>query len=55
MIVAGLVDEALDRNTISFEVDGQLLVFPMANIRSITIDPAPENLPRSVIRGASIA
>ena len=55
MVVAGLVDDALERNTLSFEIGGQLVVFPMANIRSITVNPAPDKLPRSVIRGASIA
>ena len=54
MVVAGLIDESLDRNTIAFEVDGQLQVFPMANIRSIAINPAPEKLPRSVIQGVSV-
>ena len=53
--VAGLIDDALDRNTLSFEIGGQLVVFPMANIRSITVNPAPDILPRSVIKGASIA
>ncbi|NKB34874.1 MAG: hypothetical protein GKR91_17400 [Pseudomonadales bacterium] len=54
-MVGRLVDDALDRNSISFEVEGQLLVFPMANIRSITVAPAPAKLPQSVIQGASMA
>ena len=53
--LAGLIDDVLDRNTLSIEVGGQLIVFPMANICSITVNPAPDQLPRSVIQGASIA
>ena len=53
-IMARLVDDALDRNTLAFEIDGQLVVFPMANLRSITINPSPVELPRLVIKGASL-
>ena len=53
MIVAGLVNDALERNTIAFEIEAQLVVFPMANIRSTSINPAPEKLPASVIKGVS--
>ena len=51
-VVAKFLKEGLDRNTLAIEVDGQLLVFPMANIRSITFDPAPSELPGIVIHGA---
>ena len=54
MTGAALVDELMNRSTIAFEVDGKMVMYTMANIRSITIDPTPEALPKSVIRGAPI-
>ena len=51
-VVAKFLKEGLDRNTFAIEVDGQLLIFPMANIRSITLDPAPAELPSVVIHAA---
>ena len=53
-VVARELDNLLDRNTIAFKIDGNLVVYPMVNIRSITLDPAPAELPLSVIRGASV-
>jgi len=53
-VVARELDNLLDRNTIAFKIDGNLVVYPMVNIRSITLDPAPAGLPVSVIQGASV-
>lgn len=52
MIGAQLVEEVLSRNYLAFESDGKMVVYPTANIRSFTVDPAPEKLPKSIIRDA---
>lgn len=53
MTGAATLDEILRRNSFAIEVDGKLEVFPLANIRSITIDPSPDKLPANITRGAT--
>ncbi len=44
--------EGLDSmRNIVVELDSQLLVMPMANIRSISLSPSPAKLPAHIVRG----
>ena len=49
--MAGRVQKALDANQLSIEVGGELFVIPMSNIKYMQVNPAPEKLPDTVIRG----
>jgi len=53
MVGAQLVEESLNHPYLAFEADGKLVIYPMSNIRSVNIEPAPEKLPRTIIRGAT--
>jgi hypothetical protein len=37
------------------EVDGAVMLFPLANIKYVQASPAPDPLPANVIRGATLA
>jgi len=52
--LASRLQKALDSRHLSLEVDGQLLVIPMGSVKYLQAAPAPEKLPDSVIRGASV-
>jgi hypothetical protein len=49
--IAGRVQKALDANQLSIEIGGELFVIPMSNIKYMQVNPAPEKLPDTVIRG----
>lgn len=53
--IASNVKKALDRDKIVVEVDGSLLVIPVANIKYIAITPPPDVLPAGVLRHAHIS
>ena len=46
------LERALQRNSMAIEADNQLKIIPYSNIKYVEIDPAPENLPVTIIRGA---
>ena len=48
--VASRVQKALDANQLAIEIDGELFVIPMNNVKYLQVNPAPEKLPDSVIR-----
>ncbi len=37
------------------EVEGQLLMIPMRNVKYVVISPAPESLPQGIVRNARMA
>jgi hypothetical protein len=49
-VFAGQVKKSLEAETFAAEVDGQLMVIPMRNVKYVVISPAPETLPAGVIR-----
>lgn len=53
--VAKRLDEMLKREHLLVEADGVLNLFPFANIKYIQVHPAPENLPDTVIKGATFS
>ena len=52
--MASRIQKALDANQLAIEVDGEMFVVPMSNVKYLQITPVPEKLPDSVIRGASL-
>ena len=52
--VASRVQKALDTNKLAIEVDGELFVIPMNNVKYLQVNPAPEKLPDTVIRSGAL-
>lgn len=52
--MASRVQDALDANQLALEVEGELFVIPMSNVKYLQVNPAPEKLPNMVIRGGAI-
>jgi hypothetical protein len=48
------MEKLLDSPYVLVEAEGALLMYPVTNIKSIQVFPAPEKLPDTVIRGASL-
>lgn len=49
------IEEALKLPTLTISADDKLYVIPTSAIQSITVSPAPKKLPKTVIRGATLA
>jgi hypothetical protein len=52
--IASRVQKALDANQLAIEVDGELFVIPMNNIKCLQVNSALEKLPDTVIRGGAL-
>lgn len=49
------VKKALESDRLMAEIDGELFVIPVRNIKYFQVTPAPERLPANVLRGAKVA
>ena len=54
LLLAKRIQEALDSNHLAIEAEGELLVFPKTGIKYLHLNPIPDELPDTVIRGAKI-
>jgi hypothetical protein len=54
VLMASRIQKALDANQLAIDVDGEMYVIPMSSVKYLQVTPAPEKLPDSVIRGASL-
>ena len=52
--MAERIQKALDANKLAIEIDGELFVIPMNNVKYLQMTPAPEKLPETIIRGGSL-
>jgi hypothetical protein len=52
--IAAAVKRALDAEKIVVEIDGDLLVIPMRNVKYFHLTPAPDHIPQGVIRGGRL-
>ena len=52
--IAANVRKAIDQDKLAVEVDGDLMVIPMRNIKYVHITPAPDVLPKGVL-GARVS
>jgi hypothetical protein len=48
--IAATVKRALDADKVVFEVDGDLVIVPMRNVKYFHLSPAPDHLPAGVIK-----
>ena len=52
--IASNVKRAIDADKLLLEVDGQLLIIPVRNVKYIQVSPAPAHLPSGVLRNARV-
>ena len=52
--IASRVQKALDANQLAIEIDGELFVIPMNNVKYLQVNPSPEKLPDTVIRSGAL-
>jgi hypothetical protein len=48
------VQKALDTSKLTIEIDGELFVIPMNNVKYLQVTPAPEKVPETIIRDGSL-
>jgi hypothetical protein len=53
--IASNVRKALESDKIVLEAQGDLMIIPVRNIKYIQVSPAPDELPKGVLRNARIA
>ena len=53
-LLAKRVQAALESQQMAFEIDNELLVVPMHNVKYLQMSPSPDMLPESVIVGAVV-
>jgi hypothetical protein len=53
-IIAANVKKALEADRMVVEVNGDLLLIPLRNVKYIQLSPSPKELPVGVLRGAQI-
>jgi hypothetical protein len=54
LLLAKRVQAAIESRQLAIEVDGQLFVIPMSNVKFLQVKPSPEELPETVILGGAI-
>jgi hypothetical protein len=54
-VFASQLKKSLEADRFIAEVEGQLMVIPMRNVKYVVISPAPKTLPQGIIRNARIA
>lgn len=52
--MASAVHKALAARQLALEINNELFVVPMDNVKYVQLYPCPEKLPDGVIRGASV-
>jgi len=52
--MAERIQKALDASKLTIEIDGELFVIPMNNVKYLQMTPAPEKMPETIIRGGSL-
>lgn len=55
LTVVTRVRKALEMDRIAIEVQGDLFIIPITNVKYFQITPAPANLPGDVVRGGHMA
>ena len=48
------IQNILDARTLALELDGQLMIIPMSNIRAIEVVPSFEKLPERFIKATTV-
>jgi hypothetical protein len=50
--IATTVRKALESDRVVAEVEGRLVIIPLANVKYVEVSPAPQKLPKGVLLGA---
>ncbi|SMF21708.1 hypothetical protein SAMN02745866_01360 [Alteromonadaceae bacterium Bs31] len=53
-LVVQKINQVMDQAYFTVEAEGTLYIYPRDNIKSIQICPAPDKLPDTVVKGATI-
>jgi hypothetical protein len=53
--VVANVKKAIEAEKLVLEVDGDLILVPLRNVKYVHVSPAPQHLPFGVLRGARVA
>ena len=53
-VFANQLKKSLEADRFIAEVEGQLMVIPMRNVKHVVVSPAPKALPQGIIRKARI-
>ena len=53
--LASIVRKALESDRLMAEIDGELFVIPVKNVKYFQVSPAPDRLPENVLRSAKVA
>ena len=48
------IRRAMDADKIMIEIEGQLFLIPLNNVKYLQVSPAPDKLPEGVIQGARL-
>jgi len=54
LLLAKRVQQAIDSSQLALELDGQLFVVPMSNVKYLQLSPSPGELPETVIQGGAL-
>jgi hypothetical protein len=54
LLLAKRVQEAIEADQVAIEIDGKLTVIPKSSIKYMQASPLPDELPETVIVGASM-
>ena len=54
LLLAKRVQQAMESNYAAFEIDGKLTVIPKTGIKYLQLNSMPDEVPDTVIRGASL-
>jgi len=52
--IASRVQKAIDAHQLAIEIGDEFFVIPMSNIKYLQVNPRPEILPDTVIRGGAL-
>ena len=54
LLLAKRIQAALDADQVTLEVDDELMMVPKSSIKYLTLNPLPDELPESIIRGGKL-
>lgn len=54
LLLAKRVQQAIESRQLAIEMDGQLVVIPMDNVKYMQASPSPDELPETVILGGTL-
>jgi hypothetical protein len=54
LLLAKRVQNALDADQFTIEIDGELMMIPKSSVKYMTVSPVPDEMPETIIRGGRI-